>query len=231
MAASVFLANSAQAVVTLVGDTTITFDNANLNLGDQIPGNFGSNATNSGGGITIGNSGLGLGTPDITLSWKSQFNGFGHQSTQFEYVNVSGTDGGFLNNSVVGQTHEIQFSPGANASLILSSLDFQSVGVTADTYTYTLTVKDAGTSSILASVPVVVAGDGNKTAPINLGVHGVLGQSLVLDISRTGGTGDGFSMAVDDIAFSEVVPEPTTTALMGLGLGGLGLMAVRRWRK
>ena len=69
--------------------------------------------------------------------------------------------------------------------------------------------------------------------PINWGTFGF---SNIIGWSIGGGTPTGlapFHMTFDDLAFSAVtaVPEPSTYALMGLGLGVVGLSLRRRFRR
>jgi hypothetical protein len=51
---------------------------------------------------------------------------------------------------------------------------------------------------------------------------------LTLRLDRTGGTGDGQNIAVDDVRFAQV-PEPSTLALLSMGCLA-GVAARARWR-
>ena len=89
-------------------------------------------------------------------------------------------------------------------------------------------------------------GANNETAAYQAGVNGYLGLSFLnettnatnygyLHLQTTGAT--GFPARILDYAYENtgaaitVVPEPTTTATLGLGALTLGAAGVRRWRR
>jgi hypothetical protein len=70
--------------------------------------------------------------------------------------------------------------------------------------------------------------DATKNHPININYTGNVGEALTLRLDRTGGTGDGQNIAVDDVRFAQV-PEPSTLALLSMGCLA-GIAAHARWR-
>ena len=80
-------------------------------------------------------------------------------------------------------------------------------------------------SGILASGTWTRSTAGRDTITPN--VFGGDGETLTMKFTRTSGTGS--YVAVDNLVLDQVtVPEPSSTALLGLGLGA---MALRRKRK
>lgn len=227
------LARGAQAATT-IGDTTITFDGSGLVSGSQIPLNFGSkqSPTNSpSGGVTFGGSGLGLGTPDISLTWNVTPGGARGTPINFQY-SQGGPDSwnaALLNNSTVGHEHDLTFAPTALSLVEINSFNFTPYyNNDGEVFNYTVSVKDANTLATLASQSVTVTSGAAAKYGVTLNTFGQLGESLTLSLSRTGGTGGPENMAVDDVTFTEVVPEPGTVSLAVLGFAGMAWAARRR---
>ena len=234
IAVGVILGRGAQAATT-IGDTTVVFDGTALPVGSQIPMNFASfqSPTNNPiGGVTFGSTGLGLGTPDIGLTWSFTSGGRGQLSTSFNYF--TGGDNNWnaalLGNSASGHDHSITFTPGTYSLVQINSFNFTPYyNNSGEVFDYTITVKDANTQATLLSEPFTVTSGLAAKYPVTLDVTGDLDEPLTLDIARTGGTGGPFNIAADDFKFTEVVPEPDVPGLICLGL--ITWLGVAVWRR
>jgi hypothetical protein len=187
----------------------------------QILAGFGGNAGASSPGVSVS----GLGTPDITLTLGSSVGGTGGSTTRWDYYNDAVWSAGQLNGSTIGSFHSILFTPGASAAVSLESFNFHPYYVSAETFDYNWSVLDGAT--VLTGGSISFNSDATKNHSVNINFTGGVGEALTLMLDRTGGSGSGQNIAVDDIAFAQV-PEPSTLALLSLGLGGLALSARRR---
>jgi len=68
-------------------------------------------------------------------------------------------------------------------------------------------------STVLTNGSIIFSSDATKNHPVNINYTGNVGEALTLRLDRTGGTGDGQNIAVDDVRFAQV-PEPSTLALL-----------------
>jgi len=211
VAVGIVLGRGAQA------DTIITFD-AGVASNTEITAPFGSNVSASGPGISV----VGLGTPDISLTW----GGGPGSTTRWEYYNDAVWSAGQLNGSTNGAFHSILFTPTASVAVTLDSLNFHPYYVSAETFNYNWSVLDG--STVLSSGSILFSSDATKNHPININYTGDVGEALTLRLDRTGGTGIGQNIAVDDVRFAQV-PEPSTLALLSMGCLA-GIAARARWR-
>ncbi len=220
LAVGVFLGRGAHA------DTILDFDAAppgQVNNSPIIAG-FGSNAGNSSPGVSV----TGFGTPDISLNLVSSVGGSGNTATRWDYYIDSVWSAGQLNGSTVGSFHGIVFAPGAGVGVTLNSFDFHPYYNNGETFAYTWSV--IGGTNVVANGSINFTGDATKNHPVDINYTGATDQTLFLRIDRTGGTGSGQNIAVDDISFGQVaVPEPGVLALVTLGgLVGFGLRRRQR---
>ena len=230
------------AVGVLVGrgaqaqNTILTFDSFPAGQGNNAiinPG-FGSNASTSSAGVSV----TGGGTPDISLTWGftavAGGGGGGGNNVEFDYYIAGPWSGAQLNNSGVNNTgagtaaHTISLTPLPSVAVQLNSFKFHGYYNSTETFDYTWSVMDG--VSTLASGNYSFTSDGTKNHLVNIGYTGGFGESLSLNILRTGGSGGAFNIAIDDFNFTEVasVPEPSAFALMATGVAGLALRARAR---
>ncbi len=187
-------------VQALSAATTLTGEGLTTNT--IITANHGSNA---------------VGTPDIALNW------LGSGDDKWDNYNgwPSDAGGGVYQHNDDG-LRTIEFAPTAGTAVEIISFDaLDWAGGGGNTlFTWTVT---GSVSGVLGTADISVP-DGT-TPTINLNITGVAGETLSLDVDQTGGLGSYF--AIDNLTFDQV-PEPSSTALLGLGLGA---MAMRRRRK
>ena len=88
-------------------------------------------------------------------------------------------------------------------------------------------VLDGGGGTLFSQGATAVPGAGRAT--IAFGPDGLAARvvTLVLDLTGLGMTSD--NIAIDNVAFAQVVPEPGTGLLLGIGLVGFALRQ-RRWK-
>jgi len=164
---------------------------------------------------------VGFGTPGISLTW-----GGGPGTSRWEYYNDAVWSAGQLDGSTNGAFHSILFTPIASVAVRLDSLNFHPYYVSAETFNYSWSVRDG--STVLTSGSIIFSSDATKNHPVNINYTGNVGESLTLRLDRTGGTGIGQNIAVDDVRFAQV-PEPSTLALLSMGcLAGIAVRARRR---
>ena len=209
----VVLGRAAQA------DTVLTFDAfpAGQNHNAPILQTFGDNAAASSAGVSV----IGNGTPNIGLTWS----GGGSATARWDYYIDPVWSAGQLNGSSVGGFHNLLFTPDAGFGVSIKSFNFHPYYNSAETFAYSWRVLDGATELLTGSLNF--GSDGTKNYPVNIDFTGAANQSLTLNILRTGGSGNGQNIAVDDIRFAQVVPEPGTLVLLSLGAVGLAV----RWRR
>jgi len=192
LAVGVVLGRGAQA------DTILTFDAAPPGQAFNevpIPG-FGDNAGSSRPGVDV----LGFGTSGISLD----FRGSGG-ATRWEYYIDGVWSAAQLNGSTIGSFHAIDFTPSPTAAVAIKSFNFHPYYLSSETYNYAWSVRAGAT--ILASGTISFEADASKNHPVAVDYTGNLGQTLTLQVDRTGGSGSGQNIAVDDIRFAQL-PEP-----------------------
>ena len=169
--------------------------------------------------VTADHGSASVGTLNIALNW------LGSGTDKWDNYNSWPNDpgGGVYQHNDMG-ARSIEFTPDAGFNVILQSLDANDwAGGGGDTiYDWSVVGSTSGT---LGSATGVTVADGTIAA-LNFGnLTGTGSETLTLTIDQTGGTGSYF--AIDNLTFDQV-PEPSSTALLGLGLGA---MAMRRRRK
>jgi hypothetical protein len=191
LAVGVALGRGAQA------DTIITFDTlpGSLNNSPLAP-DFGDNVGTSKPGIDV----VGFGTAGIALN----FQGSGG-ATRWEYYIDGVWSAAQLNGSTIGSFHSIDFTPGPTAAVAIKSFNFHPYYVSDETYDYAWSVRAGAT--VLASGTISFQADATKNHSVVVDYNGNLGQALTLRLDRTGGSGSGQNIAVDDIRFGQL-PEP-----------------------
>src|SRR5688572_16747084 len=186
MAVGVALGRSAQA------DTILTFDTLppGQTQGAVVISSFGDNAGSSSPGVEV----VGFGTAGIGLT----FGGSGG-AARWDYYVDSVWSAGQLNGSAVNSFHTLVFTPGPSAAVAIKSFNFHPYYVSGETFDYNWSVRSGAT--VLASGSVSFGSDATKDHPVTVNYTGELGEALTLRLDRTGGTGSGQNIAVDDIQF------------------------------
>ena len=192
LAVGVALGRSAQA------DTILTFDTLPPGQiqGEPVISSFGDNAGTSSAGVEV----VGFGSAGIGLT----FGGSGG-ATRWDYYIDPVWSAGQLNGSTVGSFHTVVFSPGPSAAVAIKSFNFHPYYASSETFSYTWSVRAGAT--VLASGTTSFGSDASKDHPVTVNYTGNLGQELTLRLDRTGGSGSGQNIAVDDIRFGQL-PEP-----------------------
>ena len=150
-------------------------------------------------------------------------------------VSMQKWDTGYSNLTNVGYGYfgagfmTITLTPTAGFSVTLNSFDLGTTppNVSRDA---TVTVVDLATNTVVFTTSFTVAGlnpvdaDGESASP---GVTSAVGLALTV-------TADVFNVGIDNVDFNLTadstppVPEPSTFGLLGLGLGGLWRLGIRR---
>ncbi|HEU5125092.1 MAG TPA: PEP-CTERM sorting domain-containing protein [Verrucomicrobiae bacterium] len=196
-----------------------------------VPSNFGSHAATDGNGYVVS---LGGATPNIGLTWDSNWDI--HTSGFFSTIEDQVVGGGDWDNQGsiprVGQldfgTHTINFSADPGFALMLNSFVFGHTAETAGNTAWDLALTADSTSTIVWQQSV--AFENGQAFTISPNFVGALGESYTLSFNRTFSSyGSDGRHAIDNLSFSQVVPEPSTAAL--LGIAGLATLFRRRNRK
>lgn len=154
------------------------------------------------------------GTPNIALVWSDNWD-------QYDGWPNDPGDGVY---QVDGDVHTIAFTPDAGWAASLTSFDLNVWAGGGETNVDWLLTGSA--SGDLGSGSIITA-DGAVTNNV-IGISGALDETLTLTLTQTSGAGS--YLAMDNLAFDQVVPEPSTLGLAVAGLGGLGALAMRRKR-
>jgi hypothetical protein len=196
IAIGVCLGRGAQA------DTVIDFNTAPGPVNATVDQALGDYVTASSDGVTV----TGFGTPNIGLTWSA----VGEGDTGWEYYNDSVWSAIQLNDSTVGSSHRLTFTPNsASARVVVKSFSFHPYYNSTERFSYNVSVL-AGTN--LLSGPTLVSFLSNAAKhPVSINATGAIGQTLKLRISRVASTlgaseveGDPYDIAVDDITFAQL---------------------------
>jgi hypothetical protein len=229
-------------VVTLpaFADTVLNFDTVTPPQFHNAPITqaFGDNASSSGSGIVV----TGIGTPDIDLTWGATNNPSNASSPaqRWDYYSISSEDFwrvAQLNQSRVGDAHEIKFTPANGAKVVLKSFNFYGYYPVVqapsnslyyqERFTYRWDVFDTNFNALVGATYSFLS-NSNKDHPININYTGTGGQPLILRLTRLASTlggsgstandpiqleGDPADIGIDDITFSEetVNADPVVT--------------------
>jgi len=229
-----YLCVSAAALALLIpgrltADTILTFDTVTPPQFHNSPITqvFGDNASASASGIVV----TGIGTPDVDLAWGAT-NNPSNASTpaqRWDYYSIGSEDFwrvAQLNQSRVGDAHEIKFTPANGAKVVLKSFNFQGYYPMVqapsnslyyqERFSYRWDVLDTNLNSLLGANYSFLS-NSNKDHPVNINYTGTGGQPLILRLTRTASTlggagtsndpiqleGDPADIGIDDITFSE----------------------------
>jgi hypothetical protein len=215
---------------SVCADTILTFDALPPGQfhNNPIIQSFGDNAGASSAGIVV----TGIGTPDISLTWSATNNpnNISGVATRWDYYVYPGEPwaAGQLNQSKVGDFHDLLFTPANSAKAVVKSFNFHgyygvlNLGGTnyQERFTYNWDILDGGSLSSLASGNFSFLSNSNKDHAVNINYTGAANQLLVLRLTRVASTlatngdpieveGDPADIAVDDITFSEEVGAST----------------------
>lgn len=203
VATGVFLGRGAQA------DTILDFElpfPAGQAHNAAILQSFGDNVSASSDGITVS----GFGTPNIGLTWQAT----GAGTTRWDYYNdftsFNVWQGAQLNNSRVGDRHELVFTPNSPlAAVVVKSFNFHPYYISNERFTYSVSVL-AGATVVSGPTSFTFLSDSTKNHPVSINYTGSIGQTLTLRLSRVASTlgggeveGDPADIAVDDITFAQ----------------------------
>jgi hypothetical protein len=207
LAIGVALGRSAQADTVLTFDTLPRRPDRQVSNAPIVP-SFGDFAGTSSDGVEV----IGFGSPAIALD----FGGGPDAAARWDYYVDSVWTAGQLNGSAIGNFHTVVFTPGPSAGVMIKSFNFHPYYVSDETFTYDWSVRAGAT--VLASGSMSFGSDGTKNYPVTVNYSGSLGQALTLRLDRTGGTGSGQNIAVDDIHFAQF-PEPAGPYLLSVAPG------------
>ncbi|SHJ63209.1 PEP-CTERM protein-sorting domain-containing protein [Rubritalea squalenifaciens DSM 18772] len=205
--------------------TTIILGNAGSGTNTNIPDTFGDNVSASDPGrfeVTDG------GTPNIGLTWDASG---GTNANSWQFHGWGGSDyaaGGALqmDGSSTNSIFSITFTPEAGFGVVLNGFDF--VGDTNnDTYQYRVDlVRTFDNNTVFTTTTAEWTTDTSQpqeNAPsVTIDYTGALGEEYRLDLVRlnddSSDTGSRVDIAIDNLSFGQTaIPEPTSTALVGLG--------------
>ncbi|MFC4992468.1 PEP-CTERM sorting domain-containing protein [Rubritalea tangerina] len=194
--------------------TLFTFDGFSNN--ENIADTYGDNATVNGTGFTVSNGSEFTGTPNIDISWQA--------AGQTQFYNGWDGRGSVAQLDQHDASWNFATSTGNAVQIISFDLDEWAGGGTMDV-DWSITGSSSG---LLASGNWTRSTGGRDTISPN--VTGASGETLTLTFALNSGTAS--YVAVDNLLLDQVsaaaVPEPSTSALIGLGVGA---MAMRRRRK
>jgi len=209
------------AQATQIGFGQLGGNNVNL------PSSLGSNATVDGLGYVVS---IGGATPNISLTWDSNWDI--HTSSYFDPLENQTVGGGAWDNeggvARIGQLdlgfHTIRFSVDPGYALLLSSFDFGHTAETAGTTKWTLSLTDSSATTVWQQLVVF---EGGQVHTITPNFAGELGESYTLNFFRTEQSyGSDGRHGIDNLTFSQIVPEPSVAAMTGIAW--LGFLVRRR---
>jgi hypothetical protein len=204
-------------------ETTIIFDGAGLVDNKDMPQSYGDFASTSGNGINV-NAGLDVvGTPNIGLTWGP---GTGDVVDWYASWDGRGSVAQLDYNINSGAPISITFTPDSAYGVLLNSFDMDE-WAGGGSMSVDWSVSDA--NGILASGNWARSTGGRDTIFTGLTAADInVGQPV--ELTFTGLSGQGSYFAIDNLTFDQVqaVPEPTTLALMALGLGAVVIRCRRK---
>jgi hypothetical protein len=195
--------------------TVLTFEGVSVANAQALPQTYGDNVSSAGPDANGHLYAVGNGfTPNIQLSYGP------------------GTDVRYWNDAawpkvayLVGTVNDFTFTPDPGFGVKINSFDLVDYPDYGGGHTNTWTVyKDAiAVANILGSGTVVLPP--NQTASITTGLAPYMGTTILRITQVTQEVGD--DLALDNLNFDQVVPEPSAATLLGLG----GMLVWRRWKK
>jgi hypothetical protein len=223
----------------------IIFNGISGDNNDGIPASFGSNLSSDIGGANVSNGA----TPDIALAWGGGTtntgdvlaNGWDIHGRSVDFWEALDSTGPTSTTPTIGQMEyptdaspmTVTFTVDTAWALQLNSVDIGMANDKIDTYYFDVTISEVGGSEVFSTLTAAMDGDGGtglQALTVDFDFTGTLGTDYVLAFREADsfgniitGTNGG---AIDNLSFSQAVPEPSTSAL--LGLGGLALILRRR---
>ena len=195
--------------------TVMTFEGLGTNA--SIPDTFGDNIAAAETGISVSNGT----TPNIDLTWSAT-------GGDWQFYNDSEWQAAQLDAFNVGNTYDLQFTPDTGFGVLVDSFVFDDyAGWQGDNKFNWSLFQDSSAGAVIASGTGTTTDGQNLT--VNTGMATAYAGTVLLQIEKHSdnvGSGDS-GQAIDSISFTQqVVPEPSSMAL--LGLGGLGVLLRRR---
>ena len=196
----------------------LTFNPSDGVSGDVSLPTYGDNvAGSSQDGFTYYNLGEGW-TPDISLSFSTTAAGTYHTYNDAVWTGVIESDGRY-----------VVFTPANGASVKINDLNMESYGGGTISYLKIVTLDgDGNETGTLQDVIDAPSGFPIASGPtgqlISVNYTGAPGQTIALTF---GGGIPANNVGIDTLRFSEMIPEPASLGLMGLG----SLSLLRRKRR
>ena len=195
-----------------------------------VPSDLASNAAADGNGYVINGSA----TPDISLTWDGNWDI--HTSGWFSDIEDQTVGGGDWDNEGdidrIGQldagNHWITFSAAAGTAVVIESFDFGQTAETAGITVWDLTLTDSGAGTVWSQqLTLDNASVASTVYTVMPNFTGELGESYTLSFDRVSETyGSNGRHALDNLTFSQAIPEPSSVVL--LGAAGCSLVFARR---
>ncbi|YCM45252.1 PEP-CTERM sorting domain-containing protein [Verrucomicrobiaceae bacterium 227] len=217
-------ANSAHASI-------IIFDGITGANNTELPTTLGSNLTSDVAGATVINGA----TPDIDLEWAGSNGGWDLYAGGTYWAALETATGriGQLEYPTTQTPMTITFAVADGQALQLNSVDIGMATDKTDTYYFDITISEVGGGEVFNFLTAAMDGDGSsgvETLTVDFNFTGTPGTDYVLafnDVDSLGNdTISNNGGAIDNLSFNQVIPEPSSSAL--LGLGGLALLFRRR---